>query len=184
MRKAAHVRLTPEERADLTERLEREALNGRRRRHFQIVLLADEGHTDPQIAAATGAGRSTVERVRQRFAREGLGAALNDKPRSGAPPQFDGKQEAMIIALAGSDAPEGRTCWTAELLANRAVALGVAESISETTVRRILKKTDRACGRSGPALSYPLNGGRPCPLRTSARMRSCSAASTGATSGR
>ncbi len=47
----------------------------------------------------------------------------------------------MIIALACSDAPEGRTCWTAELLANRAVALEVAESISESTVRRILKKT-------------------------------------------
>jgi transposase len=141
MRKAAFVRLTPEQRAELTERLEREALNGRRRRHFQILLLADEGQTDQQIATATGAGRSTVERLRKRFAREGLDAALNDKPRSGAPPKFDGKQEAMIVALACSDAPEGQTCWTAELLANRAVELGVAESISETTVRRILKKT-------------------------------------------
>ena len=141
MRKATFVRLTPEQRAELTERLEREALNGRRRRHFQILLLADEGHTDLQIAAATGAGRSTVERVRKRFAREGLDAALHDKPRSGAPPKFDGKQEAMIIALACSEAPEGRTCWTAELLANRAVELEVVESISESTVRRILKKT-------------------------------------------
>jgi transposase len=141
MRRAAHVRLTPEQRAELTERLEHESLNGRRRRHFQILLLADEGRTDLQIASATGAARSTVERVRKRLAREGLDAALNDRPRSGAPPEFDGKPEAMIIALACSDAPEGRTCWTAELLANRAVELGVAESISETTVRRILKKT-------------------------------------------
>jgi transposase len=141
MRKAALVRLTPEQRAELTQRLEREALNGRRRRHFQILLLADDGHTDQQIAVVTGAGRSTVERVRKRFAREGLDAALDDKPRSGAPAKFDGKQEALIVALACSDAPEGRTCWTAEVLANRAVELGIAESISETTVRRILKKT-------------------------------------------
>jgi transposase len=141
MRKAAFVRLTLEQRAELTDRLEREALNGRRRRHFQILLLADEGRTDQQIATATGAGRSTVERLRKRFAGDGLDAALNDRPRSGAPPKFDGKQEAMLIALACSDAPEGRTCWTAELLANRAVELGVVESISETTVRRILKKT-------------------------------------------
>jgi len=141
MRKATFVRLTPEQRAELTERLEREALNGRRRRHFQILLLADEGYTDQQIALSTGAGRSTIERVRQRFAREGLDAALNDKPRSGAPPKFDGKQQAMIIALACSEAPEGRTCGTAGLLADRAVALGVAESISESTVRRLLKKT-------------------------------------------
>ena len=141
MRKATFVRLTPEQRAELTERLEREALNGRRRRHFQILLLADEGRTDQQIATATGAGRSTIERLRDRSSREGLDAALNDKPRSGAPPKFDGKQQAMIIALACSEAPEGRTCWTAGLLADRAVALGVAESISESTVRRLLKKT-------------------------------------------
>jgi transposase len=141
MRKAAFVRLTAEQRTELTECLEREALNGRRRRHLQILLLADEGHSDEQIALATGAGRSTVERTRKRFARAGLEAALHDKPRSGAPPKFDGKQEAMIIALACSEAPEGRTCWTAELLANRAVELEVVESISESTVRRILKKT-------------------------------------------
>jgi transposase len=153
MRKAAFVRLTAEQRIELAERLEREALNGRRRRHLHILLLADEGLTDQQIAVATGAGRSTVERVRKRFAREGLDAALNDKARSGAPPKFDGKQEAMIIALARSDAPEGRTCWTAELLADRAVEWGVVESISETTVRRILKETPGSPGRSGRGAS-------------------------------
>jgi transposase len=141
MRKAAFVELIPEQRAELTERLEREALNGRRRRHFQILLLCDAGHTDEQIAVATGASRSTVERTRKRFAREGIEAALNDKPRSGAPAKLDGKQEAMIVALACSDAPEGRTRWTAKLLANRAVELEVVESISESTVRRVLKKT-------------------------------------------
>src|SRR3954453_5149245 len=141
MRKASIVRLTPEQRAELTERLEREALNGRRRRHFQILLLADEGRTDERIAAATGASRSTGERPRTRFAREGLEAALTDKPRSGAPAKLDGKQEAMIVALACSDAPEGQARWTAKLLANRAVELEVIESVSESTVRRILKKT-------------------------------------------
>ena len=141
MRKLAFVRLTPEQRAELTDRLEREALNGRRRRHFQILLLADEGQTDEQIAVTTGASRSTVERTRKRFAQEGMEAALSDKPRSGAPAKFDGKQEAMIVALACSDAPEGQARWTAKLLANRAVELEVVESVSESTVRRVLKKT-------------------------------------------
>src|SRR5918998_2419169 len=141
MRKASIVRLTSEQRAELTDRLGREALNGRRRRHIRILLLADEGRTDEQIAAATGASRSTVERHRARFAREGLEAALTDEPRPGAPAKLDGKQEAMIVALACSDAPEGRASWTAKLLANRAVALEVVESISESTVRRVLKKT-------------------------------------------
>ena len=141
MRKMAVVRLTPEQRAELTERLEREALNGRQRRHFQTLLLADEGRTDEQIVAATGASRSTVERVRKRFVQEGLDAALRDKPRSGAPAKLDGKQEAMIVALACSDTPEGQARWTAKLLANRAIELEVVESISESTVRRVLKKT-------------------------------------------
>lgn len=140
MRKAAFVRLTPEQRGELVDRLEHEALNGRRRRHIQILLLSDEGHTDEQIAAATGASRSTAERHRTRFAREGLEAALADKPRGGAPPGLDGKQEAMIVAPACSDAPEGQARWSAKLLANRAVELEVVESISESTVRRILKK--------------------------------------------
>ena len=141
MRKTALVQLTETQRAELTDRLEREALNGRRRRHFQVLLLADEGRTDEQIAAATGASRSTVERTRKRFVGGGLEAALRDKPRSGAPAKLDGKQEAMIVALACSDAPEGQARWTAKLLASRAVELEVVESISESTVRRVLKKT-------------------------------------------
>ena len=141
MRKAAFVRPTPEQRAELTERLEHEALNGRRRRHFQVLLLADEGRADEQIAVTTGAGRSTVERHRTRFAREGLEASLADRPRSGAPAKLDGKQEAMIVALACSDAPEGQARWTAKLLADRAVELEVIESVSESTARRALKKT-------------------------------------------
>ncbi len=55
MRKAAVVRLTDEQRADLTRRLEREALTGRRRRRLQVLLAADRQQTDAQIAAATGA---------------------------------------------------------------------------------------------------------------------------------
>jgi transposase len=94
-----------------------------------------------EIAVTTGASRSTVERTRRRFAREGLEAALTDKPRSGAPAKLDGKQEAMIVALACSDAPEGQARWTAKLLASRAVELEVVESISESSVRRPLKKT-------------------------------------------
>src|SRR5262245_18828149 len=115
MRKAALVELTDDQRTELTQRLERAALTGRQRRRFQILLLADRGQTDEQIAATTGASRSTVERTRKRFAREGVAAALTDKPRSGAPAKLDGKQQAMIVALACSDAPEGHARWTAKL---------------------------------------------------------------------
>ena len=48
---------------------------------------------------------ATVQRVRRRFAEGGLDAALNDRPRTGAPPKLDGKQKAMVIASACTDAP-------------------------------------------------------------------------------
>jgi transposase len=147
MRKAALVRLTEEQRIDLDRRLEHNALTGRQRRRLQILLRADQGQTDAQIAQATGAGRSTIERLRKRFAGEGLDAALAEKPRCGAPPKLDGKQEALIVALACSDAPEGHAHWSARLLANRAVELEVVETVSESTVRRLLKKTRSSRGR-------------------------------------
>lgn len=153
MRNAALVRLTEAQRADLARRLEHDALNGRQRRRLQILLLADQGQTDAQIVQATAAGRSTVERLRKRCATEGLEAALAEKPRSGAPAKLDGKQEALLIALACSDAPEGHAQWSARLLANRAVELEVVESISESSVRRLLKKTHSSRGRSGRGAS-------------------------------
>lgn len=153
MRKEALVDLTDKQRTDLTGRLEREALTGRQRRRLQVLLLSDQGVTDQQIAATTGAGVSTVERVRKRFAREGLEAALSDRPRCGAPAKLDGKQQAMIVALACSTAPEGCAGWTARLLANRAVEIEVVESISESTVRRLLKKTRSSRGRSSRGAS-------------------------------
>lgn len=148
MRKTAIVRLTNEERADLNRRLEHDPLNGRQRRRHEILLLADQDRTDEQIATATGASRSTVERVRQRFARDGLESALSERQRCGAPPQLDGKQEALLIALACSAAPQGQAKWTARLLANRAVEMEIVESISESSVRRLLKKTRSSLGRS------------------------------------
>ena len=153
MRKAAFVRLTEEQRADLTRRLEHEALTQRQRRRLEILVLADQGRTDREIVQATGASDSTVERIRQRFASAGLEAALSDKPRSGAPPKLDGKQQAAIVALACSDAPTGRAKWSARVLANRAIEMEIVESISESTVRRLLKKTRSSRGKSGRGVS-------------------------------
>jgi transposase len=153
MRKTAVVHLTDEQRADLTQRLERNPLTGRQRRRHQILLLADQGRTDEQIAQATGAGLSTVERLRKRWVREGLEAALAEKRRCGAPAKLDGKQEALIVALACADAPEGHVRWSARLLANRAVEMEVVESISESSVRRLLKKTRSSRGRSSRGAS-------------------------------
>ena len=79
--------------------------------------------------------------------KEGLDSALNERTRPGQKRKLDGRQEAHLIAVACSDAPEGHGDWTIQLLADKVVAMGFAESISLETVRQILKKTNSNRGR-------------------------------------
>jgi len=106
-----------------------------------ILLLADDGATDVQIASALHLGRSTVERTRRRYVQDGLDGAMNERPRPGGRRKLDGKQEATLIAVACSTPPEERVSWTMQLLADKLVDLKVVDAISDETVRRILKKT-------------------------------------------
>jgi len=133
------VELTDEQRADL-DRWEAGPLTRRQRNRAQILLRADAGETDEEIADEVGVSVGTVANVRRRFATGGLDAALHDKPRPGAKPLLDGKAEAIVIATACSPVPEGRATWTARMLANRLVELQVVESVSEDTILRVLKK--------------------------------------------
>jgi transposase len=111
----------------------------------RLLLKAAEGWQDSAIAAALAVGSATVERLRQRFVEEGLGA-LEERPRPGTQPKLDAKAEARLIAEACSAAPEGRQRWTLHLLADRVVALGLAPSYSYESVRRVLKKRSSSRG--------------------------------------
>ena len=111
------------------------------------LLKADEGLSDREAAEAVSISAATVARVRRRFAEEGLEAAINDRPRSGRERKLSGRQEAHLVAIACSNAPEGHTNWTLQLLANQVVAMEFAGSISLETVRQILKKTNSNHGR-------------------------------------
>jgi hypothetical protein len=55
---------------------------------------------------------------------------------------LDGEQEARVIALRLGQPPKGYANWSLRLVAERAVALEIVESISYETVRRTLKKTE------------------------------------------
>jgi transposase len=111
----------------------------------RILLKAAEGWEDRAIAEALSVGHATVERLRQRFVEEGLGA-LADRPRPGTLPKLDAQAEARLIAEACSAAPAGRQRWTLHLLADRVGALGLAESYAYASVRRTLKKTRASRG--------------------------------------
>ena len=153
----AHVKyvvdLSGEEERRLRKVISRGKVSARRAARARILLKANEGLGDEQVASVLEVGSATVGRIRQRFVEEGLEAALTDKPRPGQPRKLSGKQEAHLIAVACGDPPEGRARWTLRVLAGKVVELGFAESICHETVRRILKKTTSNPGKSNSGAS-------------------------------
>jgi transposase len=141
MRKKVYsVALSADERMRLHELTKKGKVSARKLARAHTLLASHDGKTDAEIAETLHVCISTVEGVRKRFVQEGLDAALNERPRPGAQPRLNGKQEAFLVALACSAAPEGREHWTMQLLADRLVQLEVVDSISDETVRRVLKK--------------------------------------------
>jgi putative transposase len=109
-----------------------------------MLLQATEGAIDEEIAEILCIGLSTVHPTRQRFVEDGLGGALSERRRRGANRRLDGKQEAFLVALACSKPPAGQARWTMQILADRMVVLRLSESVSDETVRRVLKKRSQA----------------------------------------
>ena len=139
------VTLSDDEREQLAHLLHGGTHATRKVTRARILLQAAEGWQDSAIAAALSVGRAPVERTRQRFVAEGLGA-LEERPRPGTTPKLDTQAEARLIAEACSTAPEGRQRWTLHLLADRGVALGLAPSYAYESVRRVLKKRSSSRG--------------------------------------
>jgi transposase len=141
------VTLTDEERGELQALISRGKGAARALCHARILLKTDARPVgsewdDATISAALEVGVTTVERVRKRFVEEGLEEALGRKqPRREYERRLDGRGEAHLIAVTCGRAPEGRARWTLQLLAERMVTLGYAETLSRETVRRTLKKT-------------------------------------------
>jgi transposase len=146
------VTLSTEERETLSVLISKGRAAARKLAHARILLQADEAPggpawTDERIVAALHVGLATVPRVRQTWVEDGLEVALNRRKPTGR--QFrklDGAQEARLVALACSAAPEGRARWTLQLLADKLVDLKVVGTIGRECVRTTLKKTNCSLG--------------------------------------
>src|SRR5262245_276074 len=110
----------------------------RKLKRAQILLAADAGVSDEDIALSIGVGGSTVYRTKRRFVEGNLERALSEEPRPGAERKRSGKEGARRVATACSSPPAGRARWTLELLADEIVRLTAHESVSRETVRRRL----------------------------------------------
>ncbi len=136
------VELSDSERTELQRLVGGGKARARRLKRALILLAADEGHTDEEIAGSVHVGTSTVYRTKRRFVEGNLEAALSEESRPGARRKFSEKEAALLIATACSTPPEGRSRWTLELLADTMVRLTGHEACSRETIRRRLKENE------------------------------------------
>jgi transposase len=136
------VTLTEAERSELQGLVAKGSRLARRVKKAQILLAADNGATDDEVARFLVVGTSTVYRTKKRFVEEGVEAALSDRPRPGADRKLSAKDEALLVATACTKPPPGRARWTLELLAGELVRLTEHEGLSTETVRRRLHEKD------------------------------------------
>ena len=149
MKPRYRVTLTEQERQELDALTKTAKTNAKRFLYARALLLCNAGPQGPawtvlDTAEAMGVTPRTIEHLKKRFVEEGLAAALERRQPEKPPREvtFDGAFEARLIALACSEAPRGRRRWTVRLLAEKAVELSLAPSVSLMTVQRILKKTN------------------------------------------
>ena len=143
------VTLTEPERTQL-EALTRNGKTGAKKFiHARALLLCDAAPGAPawsvtDVAEALGVTSRTIEHLKKRFVEEGIEVALERKSREKPPRDviFDVEFEARLISWACSEAPKGYERWTVRLLADKAVELKFASSVSHMTVQRVLKKTN------------------------------------------
>ncbi|MEY9142389.1 transposase [Bradyrhizobium elkanii] len=136
------VELSQAERCELTAMLSKGKRAARKLKRAQILLAADAGRSDEEIARTMAVSGSTVCRTKLRFVEGNLERALSEEPRPGAQRKLTGKEEALLVATACASPPQGRARWTVELLADAMIKLTAHESLSGETVRRRLAEND------------------------------------------
>ncbi|WP_225709747.1 IS630 family transposase, partial [Bradyrhizobium cenepequi] len=130
------VELSQIERTELRALLNGGKHASRKLKPAQILLAADGGARDEEIARDVGVGGSTVYRTKRRFVEGNLERAPSEEPRPGAERKLTGKEEALLVATACASPPAGRARWTLKLLAGAMVKLTEHKNLSQETVRR------------------------------------------------
>ncbi len=141
------LELTPEARAQVRVAFDT-TRDAETRVRYQMVLLADDGLTVPQIAPIVQRSDATVQRVLHRYRAGGL-AAVPYQPIPGAAPAVPPAWEAelrRVIELDPHEAGVPRSLWTTGLL-SRYLAEQTGHAASDETVRRYLHRYDYVCKR-------------------------------------
>lgn len=104
--------------------------------------LRNKGYSAAEVADILEITPRTVINITSTYTEFGLERALNDDPRPGAPPKFDDRVKAKIVAIVCSDPPEGFDRWTLELLKAQVEKEKIVDSICKESIRVILQEHD------------------------------------------
>ena len=145
------VTLTEEERSELIALTSKGSHRSQKVLNALILLNCDEGEFQDDrsinevVASVLQISMKKIDRVKKRFVEEGFDIALNGRKGERVyARKADGDFEAHLVALSCSEPPEGFARWSLRLLADRVVGLNYIDSISHETVRRVLKKRNKA----------------------------------------
>jgi hypothetical protein len=145
------VTLTEEEQSELKEITSKGAHRSQKVMNALILLNCDEGEFQENrsinevVSSVLQVSMKKIDRVKKRFVEDGFDVALNGHKGSRVyARKADGDFEAHLIALSCSEPPEGFARWSLRLLADRVVELNYINAISHETVRRVLKKRNKA----------------------------------------
>lgn len=145
------IELTDSERRVLSDLARRHSTPQQLVLRARIILAADEGCGNAQIARQLGISVDMVRLWRRRWrevestSMEDLSIVdrLCDRPRSGAPRRITDEQVCQIVALAcEAPAQSGRPIsqWTGREIAEEIKRRGIVEEISSRHAARLLKR--------------------------------------------
>ena len=116
--------------------------NSREFERAYVLLALDKGKKHQEISEFYNVSRITIWRVKSKYLNEGVKEAIKDEPRPGQPIKYDETNQAEIIAMACSKAPDGRARWTLRLLEKTLKERKIVVGINRETIRLLLKKTN------------------------------------------
>lgn len=118
--------------------------NSREFERAYILLALDKGKRHDEISEFYNVSRITIWRVKTKYLEAGALEAIKDDPRPGQPRKYDDNDTGEIVAMACSQAPEGRSRWTIRLLEKNLNEKGIM--INRESIRLVLKKTNVSLG--------------------------------------
>ena len=121
-----------------------------------MLLMSNNKMTDKEISQILFCHKSTVKRVRKKYAElNDVDRVIYDELRLGQPKKLSSKQEAELIAIASSNAPRGRVRWTIDLLLEEIEKKNIVTKghIKRAAVAIYLKKAKLSLGKRSHGVS-------------------------------